>query len=673
MREAIIDNNRILIIDDDRDIWQTFRDILEPKKAEPGSLASDLLSVVSNDETANAGDTSFRLSFADQGQDGYELVRQAVADKTPYAVAFIDIRMPPGWNGMETAARMRRIDPALEIVIVTAFSDLSQKEIVGEVGHPDKLLFLRKPFDAEEITQLALSLTSKWNLAMAEKRQRTFLNAILDASPAAIVTIDNSCRILSWSRAAEEITGYSADEMINQPCILRKVAKQEKCQEFCKQQFAANDEHEVEIITRAGETKIIALTARKIEEQLEKEYRVVSFWDITSRKELEQQQRQSQKMEALGTLAGGVAHDLNNMLTPIYGYVQLAKIKFSDNDLLCDYLQFIDASAKRAAELIRQILAFSRKQMIAPETIDLNKLILDFSKMLQRLIREDIDLQFHLSTNLWSMICDPGQMEQVIINLIVNARDAASFHGGEIVVSTANVTVEERLLDVEGDVICGDFVLLQVRDNGIGMNPTTASRVFDPFYTTKGTGQGTGMGLSTVLGIVKKHNGYVRLETSENAGTAFFIYFPRSEAVQDGNEAGGESTPLKGGNESILLAEDSSGVRELAEVTLTALGYKVHAVDNGAAALQSLQEKSGSYDLLLSDVIMPGLNGKDLARKAREMQPDLPVLLMTGYGFEVDLDEVSDLGRVMLLTKPFSLEEISTAVRDLLSIPQGES
>lgn len=609
---------------------------------------------------------SFQLQFAGQGQQGFEMVKEALSRNEPYALAFIDIRMPPGWDGMETAARIRRIDPNLEIVIVTAYSDRSRAEIVESVGAPDKLLFLRKPFDAEELTQLGLALTAKWNLGRQEQRQRTFLEAVLAASPAAIFTTDNSCRIFSWNQAAEAITGHPATEAQGNTCILRQLSKTD-CKEICvTEQNRDWSTHELEISAISGESKTISITARPIRVWGGEAGRVVAFWDISLHKEMEQWQRQAQKLEALGTLSGGIAHDLNNMLTPVLGYSQLARAKLDSDHPVNSFLDHIEKSASKAATLIRQILIFSRKQAIKPEPIDLNRLINDLAKMLERLIREDINLQYNLAPDLWPVSADRSQIEQIVMNLAVNARDAQP-EGGEILISTSNEQLDGRLTGLDDHPLKGDFVLLSVRDKGVGMDEKTAQRIFDPFFTTKEAGQGTGMGLSTVLGIVRKHEGDIRVETAPGRGTTFFVYLPKGEEQAPGGQSITSSTPLHGDGEAILVAEDSPDVRKLTVDALESVGYRVSSAPDGQKALKIFKKNNGRFDLLLADLVMPGMNGKELARKARKLCPGLPVLFITGYGFEMDLEELQGGKGVTVLAKPFSLQEISTVVRDILS------
>ncbi|MCP4694919.1 MAG: PAS domain S-box protein, partial [Desulfobacterales bacterium] len=519
-------NKRILVIDDDLEIWKAYKAVLEPERVANVGAQQKLGRLLSLDpdedldaEPRSDSSPVFQVRFAAQGQEGYALVKEAIAESMTFAAAFIDIRMPPGWDGMETAARIRQIDPNIEIVIVTAYSDRSRHEISATVGAPEKLLFLRKPFDPEELTQMALSLTEKWNLARKEEAQRRELQTVLRTTPAAIFTVDANGRINSWNPSAERITGYTAEEVVGKPCIFKRM-NERVCGECPMDDRNYLDKsHESNIVDKMGRTRIISKSISYIRDGSGHVINAVeSFWDITARKEaeaalqeseirfrslvettsdwvweidadgrftycsplcemiygyspeellgksmfdvliapeeidhcgevfnrciqnvcsfqvverrslrkdggliyiefsgapvigengevvgfrgidrditerkrieeerarLEEHYRQSRKMEALGTLAGGIAHDLNNILTPIIGNAQLCLLDMDPGHTCYSKLQDIVKSAETAADLIRQILAFSRKQMLVPSTLDLNKMIADFTKMLR--------------------------------------------------------------------------------------------------------------------------------------------------------------------------------------------------------------------------------------------------------------------------------------------------
>ena len=569
-----------------------------------------------------------------------------------------------GWDGMETAAKIRQLDPNIEFVIITAYSDRARAEIVASVGAPDKLLFLRKPFDPEELTQFAVALTAKWDLAMREEQQRLSLKGVLEATPAAIFTSDHNCHILSWNNAAEKITGYTASQVIGSSCPLPDILQSADCEKICSSTELIIGSRELEIQNSTHERKTILLTVNTIDQRFGHGQRIGAFIDITERKKLERQVLQSQKMEAIGSLAGGIAHDLNNMLTPIIGFAGLLNYHLEGDEKGLAHLKCVEDSALKAAALVGQILVFSRKRVVELENIAINKLINDFSKMLRRLIREDIELRFDFDPELWAVKADRSQMEQIIMNLVVNARDALP-NGGEIVITTKNQEMMGASLD--SALPPGDrAVLLMVSDNGLGMDTTTASRVFDPFFTTKEVGKGTGLGLSTVFAIVEQHQGSICLETEQGMGSTFIVTLPANTKVTSASLQPEVPKAIQQGCESVLLVEDSPELLFMVKSILSHHGYQVTTATDGLEALEIFQEDVNSWDLLITDVIMPRLGGQELAQAARELQPNLPILFITGHTFDVPEEKLFAMKNTTLLRKPFSLTAITSAVRGAL-------
>jgi PAS domain S-box-containing protein len=797
------DNHRVLIVDDDYEIQNSYRAVLAPQDG--GSTPSNvqLAKVLGNVQSSESFSTPrFELSIASQGPEGVAMVESAFEKNEPMAVAFIDIRMPPGFDGMETAARIRKIDPDIEIVIVTAYSDRSREEIVRVVGGPEKLLFLRKPFDPEELTQMALALTAKWNLSHQAAEQQNELQTVLMTTPAAIFSVDQNQRIISWNPAAEQITGYSAAQVLGKPCLFRRIAEQKWCAScIFKDETPAGRNQEVQIVDRTGTPRTLLKNATCIKDRHGSIVRLVeSFWDITARKaveaaleesesrfralvettsdwvwecdaqgrfiycsplcktiygynahelmgrslfelltlpeeiaekqalfeqcvenkrgfhnmehcsltkegqsiqiessgmpvtdssgnvtgfrgidrditkrkirekerrELEAQYRQSQKLEALGTLAGGIAHDLNNVLTPILGCAQISRLKLGSDNAIHSNLKTIEESVERAADLIHQILAFSRKQVMSTKPLDLTLLIKSFAAMLRRLIREDIQLTFELEKDLWLIEADKNQMEQILINLVVNARDAVE-EGGEMVINTANqVITKHDSVQVDHQLVPGPYVVMSVRDNGQGMDAETLGRIYDPFFTTKEVGKGTGLGLSTVYGIVKQHGGEILVDTSPGKGTRFDIYFKKTEqSVETGEET--EFQEVSGGKETILLVEDNAEVRNMAKSSLSHYGYRVLEAVNGIEAHKLFKELDGCIDLVFTDVVMPGMGGQSLAETLRNHKPDLPVLFMSGHPFEVNTKALAGIHGNEFIQKPFKPVDMAHAVRRII-------
>ncbi len=388
--------------------------------------------------------------------------------------------------------------------------------------------------------------------------------------------------------------------------------------------------------------------------------------DVTETRILEMQLRQSQKMEAIGRLAGGIAHDFNNLLMVISGYSEFLLERLGPDLSLRGPAQEIANATQRATSLTRQLLAFSRKQMLTPKLLDLNEVVAENLKMLTRMIGEDIDLVMVPGAELGALRADPGQIDQVIMNLAVNARDAMP-QGGKLTIETANVTLDENFARTHSPITAGDYIMLAIRDTGVGMDSETQSRIFEPFFTTKGA-KGTGLGLSTVYGVVKQSGGFIFVDSQPLRGTAFHAYFPRV----DGREEAASTQEYRGlpreqrGRETILLVEDEVNLRRLAKQYLENQGYKILEAEDGAAALQIVDGHKGSIDLLLTDVIMPGMNGRELANHISKLLPAVRVLYMSGYTENaVGHDGMLDPG-INLMQKPFSLPSLKNRVREIL-------
>ncbi len=390
-----------------------------------------------------------------------------------------------------------------------------------------------------------------------------------------------------------------------------------------------------------------------------------SFEDISQRKLLEEQFRQSQKMEAVGRLAGGVAHDFNNAIGVITGYSELLQLKLKPGDPLHKYADEIGKAGQRAASLTRQLLAFSRKQVIQPVLLDLNVVVGEMDKMLRRLIGEDIEVNFSRAPKLAAIKADPGQIEQILMNLAVNARDAMP-KGGKLFIQTANIELDETYSLQHAYVEEGSYVMLSFSDTGCGMDKHIQAKIFDPFFTTKEPGKGTGLGLSTVYGIVKQNGGYVWVYSEPGKGATFRIYFPQVEgAANHHNRAAQQSQPPHG-TETVLLVEDEYPLRELARTCLESGGYKVLAVPNGNAALGMVKQYPEHIDLLFTDVIMPGMSGRDLAGEITQLRPGIRVLFMSGYTNDLIAQYGVLSPDTLLLEKPFTLYSLLSKVNQAL-------
>ena len=392
---------------------------------------------------------------------------------------------------------------------------------------------------------------------------------------------------------------------------------------------------------------------------------VGTLFDITDRKNLEEQLVQSQKMEAVGQLAGGIAHDFNNLLTGILGYSELMLMRLNENDPNFRPVSEIKRASESAASLIRQLLAFSRKQILEPEIINLNDLIVKMDKMLRRIIGEDIELVTLVDINIGNIKADPGQIEQIILNLSINARDA--IHGcGKLTIETEDVKLEESYTVSHSEVEPGEYVLLTISDSGHGMDKKTQDMIFEPFFTTKAKGKGTGLGLSTVYGIVKQSGGYIYVYSEVDRGSSFTIYFPRvSDNITSIKFNKSEETALSG-TETILLVEDEDVVREMASSVLNSYGYNVIEASYHVEAEEAFEKHQGIIDIMVTDVIMPQMSGKELAKKLLLSKPELKVLFMSGYTDGAIVHHgVLEKG-INFIQKPFMPDALAKKIRDVL-------
>ena len=416
-----------------------------------------------------------------------------------------------------------------------------------------------------------------------------------------------------------------------------------------------------------GSTTAVRLSGRAISDESNNVTFEIFTEDVTERRALEQQLRQSQKMEAIGRLAGGIAHDFNNLLMVISGYSEFLLERLGPDPALRGPAKEISSAAERATSLTRQLLAFSRKQMLTPKVLDLNAVITENLKMLTRLIGEDIDLVMIPGSELGAVKADPGQIEQVILNLAVNARDAMP-QGGKLTMETANVTLDEAYARLHAPVRPGDYTMLAITDTGVGMDGETQSRIFEPFFTTKGL-KGTGLGLSTVYGIVKQSGGYIWVYSEPGKGTSFKIYMPHvtaDEVAAVEQLAPPAPAPIEASRETILVVEDEANLRRLTRQFLENQGYIVVEAADGAAAVQICVAHQGTIHLLLTDVIMPGMNGRELAQRVSEIRPNMKVLYMSGYTENaIGHNGTLDAG-ITLLQKPFTLHALKAKVREVL-------
>jgi two-component system cell cycle sensor histidine kinase/response regulator CckA len=481
------------------------------------------------------------------------------------------------------------------------------------------------------------------------------------------VVDDETMQFIQVNDAAVRQYGFASDEFSGMTMLdvrpeeksatldvrPEKIAVAVPYQGVCKHRKKDGKVFEVELISHQFE-----YAGRRV--------RLVVAQDISERHVLEQQLRQAQKMEAVGRLAGGVAHDFNNLLMVIKGHTELLMNELPPADGMSRKISQIDRAADRATALTKQLLAFSRMQVLQPRVMSLNGVVEDMGKLLPRLIGEDVELSIRMAQDLGKIRADASQMEQIIMNLAVNARDAMPT-GGRLLIETSNAELDRTYNSTHPIVKAGRYVLLAVSDTGTGMDAETQAHIFEPFFTTKEPGKGTGLGLATVYGVVKQSGGFVWVYSEVGKGTSFKIYLPRVDQPEDKGSVPLPSAEAPRGTETILLAEDEQDVREVAREFLESGGYTVIEAHNGAEALRLAVEHKTAIELLVTDMVMPGMTGKELARRLQHQHPGIGVVYMSGYSEQTAAETSQADASILLLTKPFSRGSILRAVREVLN------
>lgn len=511
-------------------------------------------------------------------------------------------------------------------------------------------------------------------LIQAEKevrKQKEFLHQVIDTSPNLIFVKDINGKFTLANKAAAEVHGTTAENLIgktdadfglNAEDVERFRQSDHEVITTKQPKFIAEEK----VTTKTGEERWYQTTKAPLILSEDSTPLVLGVAvDITERRKLEQQLLQSQKMDAIGRLAGGVAHDFNNLLTVIIGYSELLLYQLQPNDPIRSSIQDIHKAAERAASLTSQLLAFGRKQIFQTKIIDLNSLIVNLEKMLGRLLGEDVEIKVSQSLDLKKIVADPSKIEQVIINLALNAREAMP-EGGKLIITMANVELDEQYTREHIDVKPGQYVILAISDTGYGMDEKTLEHIFEPFFTTKETGKGTGLGLATVYGIVKQSGGHIWVYSEPNHGTMFKIYFPQAVEANGVQVKTDELDQSPRGTETVLLAEDEDLVMNLATRVLREKGYSVIKASNGEEALQIAHTYKGKIDLLLTDVVMPRISGRALANKIGLVRPDIKILFISGYtGDAIAHRGILEPGTAFL-EKPFTPASLALKVREVL-------
>ena len=704
-------NNRILIIDDNPSIHDDFRKVLAAVNSEKlRDLEDDEAALFGTEQSKPSGMT-FELSSAHQGQEGLEAVRAAAQAGRPFAMAFVDVRMPPGWDGVETISRIWKEYPDLQVVICTAYSDYSWDDIARALGESDSVLILKKPFDSVEVMQMAHTLTKKWQLARIAQRQMQELDRVVNERTAELRAANEQLKsemiertaaegalrqseerfskafqaspvpmaIEHLQRAAfidvnesfEKMTGRTRDELIGSPDAALEIWDNEETPRLLRRLLSHDTPaRELPVSIRAKDGgKREALLFTELVELGGEGHMLLIAQDVTEHTRLEDQLRQAQKMEAVGRLAAGIAHDFNNILTVIIGNTSMQLANPGLNENISRALNQVVKAADRATELTRQLLAYSRKQIIQRRAINLNDQVAQTTAMLRRVIGEDIALTTELAEDLPPVFADPSNVDQVFMNLVFNARDAMP-DGGRLTVSTSAAAFTEEEVANRPDVRAGEFVRLSVRDTGHGMDAATIGRIFEPFFTTKEQGRGTGMGLATTYGIVKQHGGWIDVHSEVGVGTTFEILFPTHTGVIAAAIAPAESAAVNGKpvDGTILVVEDEEMLRVFVTEVLESFGYRVLSAANGAEALEIWEREKSNIDLLLTDIVMPeSISGRQLARQLMQDNQQLKVIYTSGYSPELIGTEFESESHSNFLAKPYHSDRLAKLVSSCLA------
>ncbi|HEV3143354.1 MAG TPA: PAS domain S-box protein [Gemmataceae bacterium] len=541
------------------------------------------------------------------------------------------------------------------------------------------VVLLDDPTHGKVVQSVIIDLTERKAAETAIRAAEYRLQYVLASSPSILFTLAftaENARSINWiSDNLQQLLGYSAAEATSSSWWTDNIHPDDRDRIISQtqEQLSANGHavHEYRFRHKDGQYRWIRDEFRLVHDATGKPLEAVGSWsDITARKQLEDQFQQAQKMEAIGSLAAGVAHDFNNLLTVILGFSDFLHQRLRPDDDSRGFVSEIQKAANRASSLTRQLLAFSRRQILQPRVLDLNSIVTDMDKMLRRVIGEDISLATRLEPNLHPVHADPGQIEQVLLNLAVNARDAMPT-GGRLKIATNNIGLDESFVRQHVDLRPGAYVMIAMTDTGCGMTPEVKARIFEPFFTTKEVGKGTGLGLATVYGIIKQSGGHIDVSSEPGHGTTFNIYLPRfTDSSRDSAEIQ-HSTGALPGTETILLAEDEDGVRILARTALADHGYTVLEAKNGQLALELARSHAGPIHLIVTDVVMPLMDGRQLAEQVIANRPETKVLYISGYTDDAIIRHGVSKADAAFLHKPFTPRSLARKVRKVLDGADG--
>jgi signal transduction histidine kinase/DNA-binding response OmpR family regulator len=703
-------NRRILVIDDNPAIHADFRKILAPSESRHSSLDVAEAELFGS-ETNQGRQIPFEIDSAYQGQEGVEAVKRALEESRPYAMAFVDVRMPPGWDGVETTEKIWEVDSEIQIVICTAYSDYSWDEMFERIGNDDRMVVLKKPFDTVEALQLAQALTEKWRLSRMSKQKIEDLEETVAERTRSLLKSNETLKveIVEHKRTEQELRGKTAflDAQLNSSIdgILvvdsqgRKILQNQQMIKLWKipheiavdlddkrqlqwattmlqnpepfaRRVAYLNSNPGEVDREEIELKDGTILDRYSSPVLGKDGtrygRIWAFRDITERKKIEAQLFQTQKLELIGQLAGGVAHEFNNILAAMILNLDIMQMEpqlpAETQSLLLD----LAALAKRAASLTQQLLLFSRRLVMQPRRLEINAALTNLLKMLEHLAGEAVTILWQPSNSELWIDADSTMLDQAVMNLCLNARDAMP-NGGTLILKTSLAEFNVESVRVHPESRPGQFACLSISDTGCGMDAAVLKHLFEPFYSTKEIGKGSGLGLASTYGIVDQHKGWLTVESVVGHGTSFHLYFPLSATLETAPAASAPALSLKGQNETILLVEDEAALLFVTTRSLSMLGYRILSATNSHEALDLWERHRNEIDLVITDMKMPkGMSGLELADKLHEMKPSLKIIIMSGYSMELVRDGAGANSGYVFLSKPFAIKTLSETVRRCL-------
>jgi two-component system cell cycle sensor histidine kinase/response regulator CckA len=585
------------------------------------------------------------------------------------SVVFIPNFRPgaPGKNTTQMSEEQRQILSRSDVHSIIALPLLLNGRVAGVLAASRTTT--PEPYTPADVAVLK-ALAARASIVLDNARVHRDLRAstdrfetIIAESPIATVVLDSSGMVQMWNRASEALLGWSADEVGGGPLPTNSDGSDPNASDALPDDGVVRGLETV-LTARDGRAVPVSLYAAPLVEAGTTTGNVLRWVDLSERKRLESQLMQAQRLESVGLLVGGIAHDFNNILSAILGFASLIDEDTPESDPRSPQIKAIADAGERAAALVRQLLAFGRQQVLNPEVVDLGEVVRGIAPMLRRIIGEDVEVSLPAHAELWPVAADRGQIEQVIVNLAVNARDAMPL-GGRLTMETSNVDLDDQYVDTHPEVTPGEHVMLAVSDTGTGIDPAVVERIFEPFFTTKDPGRGTGLGLSTVYGIVKQSGGHIWVYSEPERGTTFRLYFPRTATSAPDIQLPRVESLRVTGTEHILVAEDEPILRDLVETILGRHGYRVTLAEHANAALEVARREP--IDLLISDVVMPGESGLELAKAVRAIQPGARILLMSGYTSAAL--EPHGLINGEILEKPFTPSRLAEAVREALDRP----